>query len=285
MLKRYSNYYDTKTIKMYAAGNREQRQWIIDAARELELMPTTEGGLDLKVNLTMAIDGYSGTEHNLPGVPLYDDVVQLVAQSGMATTPTLLVTYGGPWGENYFYATEDVLDDQKLRTFTPFEEIQRKALRRPRPGPGPSGWFHESQFIFSEISDFIDDVVEAGGRAGVGSHGQLQGLGYHWELWLVGSSSDMTEHEALAIATRIGAEALGLDLDLGSVEPGKLADLVILDGNPLQDLRNTNTVDQVMKDGRLYDGDSLDEIWPRQREAGPFYWQSDAQPTPRAGIR
>ena len=285
VLRRYSDYYDTKTIKMYGAGNREQRQWIIEAARELELMPTTEGSLDLKLNMTMAIDGYSGTEHNLPGVPLYDDVVQLVAQSRMATTPTILVTYGGPWGENYYYARENVLDDHKLRTFTPFEEIQRKALRRPRPGPGPSGWFHESQFIFSEISDFIDNVVEAGGRAGVGSHGQLQGLGYHWELWLVGSSSNMTEHEALAIATRIGAEALGLDRDLGSVEPGKLADLVILEGNPLQDLRNTNTVDRVMKDGRFYEGDSLDEIWPRKRTAGPFYWQQDVQPQTKAGVR
>jgi hypothetical protein len=270
---------------MYGAGNREQRQWIIDAARQLRLMPTTEGSLDLKLNLTMAIDGYSGTEHNLPGVPLYDDVVQLVAQSQMATTPTILVTYGGPWAENYFYARENVLDDAKLRTFTPFEEIQLKALRRPGPGPGPSGWFHQNQFIFTEISDFIDDVVEAGGQAGVGSHGQLQGLGYHWELWLVGSSSQMTEHEALAIATLVGARSLGLDGEVGSIEVGKLADLVVLDRNPLEDLRHSNTIDQVMKNGRLYEGESLDEVWPRNRKAGPFYWQNDGWPETRAGIR
>jgi Tol biopolymer transport system component len=271
VLRRYADYFDTKTIKMYGAGNREVRQWIIQAAREEGLMPTTEGSLDLRLNLTMAQDGYSGTEHNLPGVPLYDDVVQLVAQSNMATTPTIVVTYGGPWGENLFYTTTDVLGDEKLRTFTPFEEVYRKAARRA----GGPGWFHESQYIHTGISDFLDDVVEAGGRAGVGSHGQLQGLGYHWELWLVGSSSQMTNHEALRIATLIGADALGLDGDLGSLEPGKLADLVVLEENPLDDLRNSNTIRLVMKNGRLYEGDTLAERWPEARPAAGLYWQVD----------
>ena len=284
VLMRYSDYFDTKTFKMYMSGNRRQRQWLIMAARELELMPTTEGGLDYRLNMTHAMDGYPGIEHSMPIVPAYGDVVELFKTSGTVNSPTLLVTYGGPWAENYFYTNEDVIGDTKLAHFTPKEELNYK-IRRRNPGPGPGGWFRDDEYTFSRHSAWLKDLVEAGGKAGVGSHGQLQGLGFHWELWAL-QAGGMSNHDALRAATIMGAEAIGLGGDLGTVQSGMLADLVILDENPLDDIRNTNTIRYVMKNGRLYDGDTLDEVWPRDREAPDERWRHVAPEVEAgAGVR
>ena len=156
----------------------------------------------------------------------------------MAYTPTLLVSYGGPWAEEYYYATENVVGDAKLNFFTPKVEVDQKARRR-------RAWFIPEEHIFSRHGEFVGDLVKAGGISGVGSHGQLQGLGYHWELWSM-QAGGMPEMDALKTATILGAKAIGLSKDLGSIEEGKLADLVIMDKNPLDDIRNTNTISQVM---------------------------------------
>ena len=276
VLTQYSKYYNTKTIKMYLTGNRQHRQWIIQAAKEQKLMPTTEGGLDFKLNITQILDGYPGHEHSFPVYPLYKDFIDFVSASKTAYTPTLLVSYGGPWAENYFYATEDVQGDPKINRFTPKSELDAKSRRRN------SGWFMEEEYVFEDHALFVKDLVEAGGIAGVGSHGQLQGLGYHWELWSM-HAGGISNHDMLKVATILGAEALGLSKDLGSIASGKIADLVVLDKNPLENIRNTNTVSLIVKNGFVYEAKTLDKLYPN-KEKQDYPWKQAAPSDKLPGI-
>jgi imidazolonepropionase-like amidohydrolase/Tol biopolymer transport system component len=276
VMKRYSEFYLTETIKQYMAGDRRQRQWIVMAAKEQRITPTLEGGLDFKKNMTEAMDGYAGIEHSLPIAPMYKDAVELFAKSGTTYTPTLLVQYGGPWAENWWYEHHDILSDPKLTRFTPFSELERRGLRRPQ-------WFRENEYSFKLYAEQAKKIVEAGGRVGLGGHGQLQGLGAHWELWTI-ASGGMKPMDALRVATIYGAESIGLGKQLGSLEAGKLADLIVLDRNPLEDIKNTNTIGLVMKNGRVYEGNTLNEVWPRQRPMPKQWWMThDALTLPESG--
>jgi hypothetical protein len=277
VLKRYSQYYDTKTLKMYMAGNRQQRQWIIQAARILGLMPTTEGGLDYKLNITHVIDGYPGVEHALPIVPKFEDVVKLFKASGTTNTPTLVVSYGGPFAENYYYQKESVHDDAKLRRFIPEESLDSRARRRPF-------WALDEEQVFPKHAEFVRQMLADSARVGVGSHGQIQGVGYLWELWGM-ASGGAPNHDVLRAATILGAEAIGLSTDIGTIEAGKLADVLVLDADPIQDLRNAARLKYVMKNGRLYEAETLNEVWPTPRPLPTQSWRMLGPNGVRAGVR
>ncbi len=269
-LRRYTDHYHTPNIKSYMVGNRKQRQWIVLASKELGLMPTTEGGGDQKMDLTHAIDGMHGNEHTLPDSPLFKDVVELFAQTRTAYTPTLIVQYNAESLREYFFTRTEVHDDPKLQRFYPHNRLDELTQRRP-------GWQRDNEFQFKEAAAQAAKIQRAGGLVGLGAHAELQGLGYHWEMWGY-EMGGMLPVEVLRAATIDAARIIGIDQDLGSIEVGKLADLIILDANPLLDIRNTISIDRVIQNGRMYDGDTLDQIWPDQVPLAPSWWWSEDDP-------
>lgn len=263
--QRYGEFFRTETVKSYRVGGRRARQWLVNAARQWRLTPTAEGNGDLKMNLTAAMDGFAGVEHSFAPATVYQDVIELFAASGITYTPTILEGVPRLEGEHLFYREFDVYNDAKMRRFVPEPELARKALRP---------WMtlaHPNQFSTAEVAAQAAKTLAAGGRIGLGSHGALPGLGSHWELWLLGSGG-MRAHDALRIATLMGAHAIGHARDLGSAEPGKLADLQVLERNPLDDLRNSLSISHVMADGRLYDASTMNEVWPQRRSLERQWW-------------
>ncbi len=236
------------SVKSYNQPRRDQRQQVLAAAREVGIMVVPEGGSLMQHNLTMVVDGHTGVEHSLPAERVYADVAQLWGATQVGYTPTLVVGYGGIWGENYWYQETDVWRDAKLLHFVPRQIVEPRARRRDK---API----EDHNILRSCG-IVKTLVDAGARAQLGAHGQLAGLGAHWDLWLL-EASGIGPHLALRCATLDGARYIGLDADLGSLEPGKLADLVVLDKDPLSSIRNSTAIRYVMLNGRVLRGEDL----------------------------
>jgi Tol biopolymer transport system component/imidazolonepropionase-like amidohydrolase len=257
------------SVKSYNQPRRDQRQQIIEAGRELQMMVVPEGGSTFFWNMTMILDGHTGIEHSLPVSPLYKDVVTLFSKSKTQYTPTLIVTYGAIMGEHYWYSNTKVWEDRRLLTYVPRALVDARSRRRMKVDE--DDWGH------IENAKAAKAVADAGTRVNLGAHGQLQGLGAHWELWML-VQGGMSPMEAIRCATINGAHYLGLDDDIGSLAVGKLADLIVMDKNPLENIRNSASIRYVMLNGRLYDAATMNEIGGKERKRVPFYWEGGMDP-------
>jgi imidazolonepropionase-like amidohydrolase len=263
---RRSKAYGAFSVKSYNQPRREQNQMIIAAARELKMEVVPEGGSFFYHNLAMILDGHTTIEHNIPVATLYDDVIQLWKNSKTAYTPTLIVTYGGMMGEYYWYQHTNVWEKERLMRFTPRSVIDPRSRNRTMI---PEEEYENGHIL---VSKSVNKLNAAGVKINMGAHGQLQGLGAHWEIWMM-QQGGMSNMDALKTATINSAQSLGLDDWIGSLQAGKLADLIILEKNPLENISNTESIQYTMVNGRLYNADQMNEEGNYNKPRGKFFWE------------
>ncbi len=255
------------SVKSYNQPRREQRQMVINAARELGIEVVPEGGSFFYHNTSMILDGHTTVEHNMPVATLYDDVIQLWKNSNTAYTPTLIVAYGAVSGEYYWYQHSNVWEKDRLMRFTPRNIIDTRGRHRTM--------LPEEEYINGHmlVARSLKKLNDAGVKINMGAHGQIQGIGAHWEMWMI-QQGGMSNHDVLKTATINSAQSLGLDDWIGSLEAGKLADLIVMDKNPLENIRNSESVRYTMINGCLYDSETLNEIGNYNKPRNKFFWEN-----------
>ena len=256
------------SVKSYNQPRREQRQQVLQAAREEGIFVVPEGGSTFYTNMTMVMDGHTGVEHNIPVAPVYKDVLELWGNSNTGYTPTLIVNYAGMSGEYYWYQNTNVWENEKLLKYTPRSIIDSRSRHRVMVPQ------EEYDNGYIQTSKTAKALTDKGVKVNVGAHGQLQGLGAHWELWML-QQGGMTNLEALKAATINGADYIGASNDIGSLKVGKLADLVVMDKNPLDNIRNTESIIYTMINGRLFDTSTMNEIGNHPKARTQFYWENN----------
>lgn len=252
------------SIKNYNQPRRDQRQQLTAAARQEGMQVVAEGGALFGLDMTHVADGNSTVEHNVPLSTFYEDVLSFWAQSKTYYTPTLVVTFGGLAADPYWRQHTNVFDQPILKRHIPPTRLAADNVRRPM---APEG-----DYVDDESAREAHKLAKRGVPVSIGAHGQQSGLGPHWELWSF-VRGGMTPVEALSAGTITAARSLGMDKDIGSLEAGKLADLVVLDADPTADIRNSEKVHRVMLGGRLYDPMTMDEVVTGERKRAPYWWE------------
>ena len=252
------------SVKSYNQPRRNQRQQVIQAARELEMMVVPEGGSLLQHNLSMIADGHTTVEHSLPVASIYSDIKQFWQQTKVSYTPTLVVAYGGISGEHYWYDKTDVWAHPRLSMYVPSDILDARSMRRTT---APDA--HYNHFNVARVANELNNV---GVKANIGAHGQREGLAAHWEMWMF-AQGGMSNMEVLKTATINPATTFGMDHQLGSIKPGKLADLIVIDGDPLADIRTTDKVTYTMINGKLFNAETMNELNGDKQQRKPFFFE------------